>query len=82
MRTGVDLPPVMTVAEVCELLRLDRRTVYSMIDDGTLESSGRSGKGRPIRIWTESVIAWARGHGVASRAVPVVELPRGKRRAS
>lgn len=55
------LPPVMTVEEVCDLLRLSRNTVYSMLDSGELEGSGRGGKGRPIRIWTPSVVAWARG---------------------
>ncbi len=58
--------PVLTVPEVCEVLRLDRRTVYAMLDSGELESSGRTGKGRPIRIWTESVVAWARGKRRAS----------------
>jgi len=79
-----DLPPVMTVPEVCDLLRLDRRTVYAMLDSGELEGSGRSGKGRPIRVWTASAVRWVRGGAaqLASPAPSVVDSARGKRRVA
>ena len=60
------MPPVLTVNEVCDYLRLDRRTVYALIDDRSLESNGRSGKGRPIRVWTASVLDYVRGKRRAS----------------
>jgi excisionase family DNA binding protein len=34
----VDLPPMLTPADVAELLRVPRRTVYAWIDSGLLPS--------------------------------------------
>ncbi len=55
---GGDLRPTMKVAEVCAFLTLDRRTVYAMLEAGELEGNQR---GHVIRVFTPSVIAWARG---------------------
>lgn len=80
-----NLPAVMTVPEVCSLLKLDRRTVYAMLDSRELEGSGRTGKGRPIRVWTASVVRWVRGGAtapLAPAATSVVDSARGKRRVA
>lgn len=55
---GGQLRPTMKVAEVCSFLTLDRRTVYAMLGSGELEGNRR---GHVIRVFTPSVIAWARG---------------------
>jgi len=39
-------PDLLTVAEVMEILRLGRRSVYQLIDDGTLAARKMAGKHR------------------------------------
>lgn len=51
-------PLVLTVDEVAELLRCDRKTVYSMIEQGKLP--GVRKVGRSIRIAREPLLAWLR----------------------
>jgi excisionase family DNA binding protein len=60
-----DEPPVITVDELAELLRLDRKTVYSAIQQGEIPGVRRIG--RAIRISREAVVVWLR-EGRASRS--------------
>ena len=53
-----DPPLVLTVGEAADLLRLDRRTVRSMVRSGELEGNQR---GHAIRVSRPSVVDWLRG---------------------
>lgn len=62
----VTLSEVMTVDELADAMRLDRKTVYGLIARGELPGVGRVG--RSIRIHREAVLRWlADGRGVALR---------------
>ena len=58
---GEALPQVMTTEEVAAYLSVTRQTVYEMVARGELEANTDRRKGRPLRIWAESVVDWARG---------------------
>lgn len=60
-RLGDELPMVMTAEEVAALLGVTRQTVYLMVDAGELEANADRKRGRPLRIWAESVVAYVRG---------------------
>jgi excisionase family DNA binding protein len=62
-----ELPAVLTVDEVAELLRVDRKTVYEQIARGELPGARRVG--RAIRISRDAVIKWlAEGQGRVPRS--------------
>ncbi len=62
-----DIPTVLTVEEVAELLRVDRKTVYELIRRGELPGVRRIG--RTIRVHRETVLRWlAEGQGRAPRS--------------
>ncbi|MDD5308331.1 MAG: helix-turn-helix domain-containing protein [Deltaproteobacteria bacterium] len=49
------LPEFLTIEEACDLLRLDRRTIYGMIERGELPGARRCG--RTYRIHRPSMIS-------------------------
>ncbi|WP_198133800.1 helix-turn-helix domain-containing protein [Anaeromyxobacter dehalogenans] len=55
---GCDASPAVTVSEAARLLRLDPRTVRSMLRAGDLDGNQ---KGHAIRISRSSVLEWLRG---------------------
>ena len=81
---GEALPLVMSAEEVAAVLLTTRQTVYQMVAAGELEANGNRKRGRPLRIWGESVVAYVRNRGGAlaspSRSVP--DRLRGRRRSA
>jgi excisionase family DNA binding protein len=62
---ALDPSPVMTVDELAELLRVDRKTAYSAIAQGEIPGVRRIG--RTIRISRDTVLIWL-GEGRVSRS--------------
>lgn len=63
---GDDLVPILTVDELALLLRLDRKTVYSMVRRGEIPGVRRFG--RAVRVHRDTVLRWlADGQGQAPR---------------
>jgi len=61
------LPTVITVDELAELLRVDRKTIYSLIARSELPGVRRLG--RAVRIHRDTVLAWVeQGQGRVSRS--------------
>jgi excisionase family DNA binding protein len=59
---GDSLPPVLTVEEVADLMRIDRKTAYAAIAEGELPGVRRVG--RCIRISRDVFLEWlAAGQG-------------------
>ena len=56
---GDDLPAVMTADEVAALLRVDRKTVYDAVKDGTLPALRLR---KVIRFSREEVLQFLRGN--------------------
>lgn len=48
-------PPVLSIAQVCELLGCSRSRVFELLADGVLDRAPRFG--RSLRIYTDSVLA-------------------------
>lgn len=64
------LPAVLTVEEVADLMRVDRKTAYSAIAEGGIPGVRRIG--RCIRVSRDELLRWlAEGQGNA---------PKGRRR--
>lgn len=62
-----DLAPVLTVDEVADLLRVDRKSIYEVIRRGELPGVRRLG--RSIRVHRDTVLRWiAEGQGRAPRS--------------
>ena len=60
-------PSVLTVEEVADLLRIERKTAYALIAQGELPGVRRVG--RSIRIFRQAVLDWLRsGQGRVSRS--------------
>jgi excisionase family DNA binding protein len=60
------LPPILTVDEVAELLRLDRKSIYAAIRRGEIPGVRRIG--RTVRLHRATVLEWlAQGQGRAPR---------------
>ena len=58
------LPPVLTVDEVAEILRVDRKTAYAAIAEGGLPGVRRLG--RCIRVSRDALLEWlGQGDGAA-----------------
>ena len=56
------LPPVLTVEEVADLMRIDRKTAYAAIADGGVPGVRRLG--RCIRVSRDVLLQWlAEGDG-------------------
>jgi excisionase family DNA binding protein len=69
---GSSLPPVLTVEEVADLMRIDRKTAYAAIAEG--EVPGVRRLGRCIRVSRDVLLRWlAEGEGSK------VERRRGRR---
>jgi len=67
---GSSLPPVLTVEEVADLMRIDRKTAYAAIAAGGIPGVRRLG--RCIRVSRDAFLQWlAEGNGSA---------PKGRRR--
>jgi excisionase family DNA binding protein len=58
MPGAVDLPEVLTADELARLLRVDRKTAYAAIANGTIPGARRLG--RTIRISRDAVLEWLR----------------------
>lgn len=56
MQTLEELPPVLLVSEVADVLRIDPQTVYLMIERKTLRASRVGRGGRSIRVEKAEVI--------------------------
>jgi excisionase family DNA binding protein len=76
-RAGIDvvgearaLPSVLTVEEVADLLRVDRKTAYAAIAEGGMPGVRRVG--RCIRVSREAFLDWLKEGE---------RVPRGRRRA-
>lgn len=64
---GASAPDVLTVDETASLLRVNRKTVYELIQRGDLPGVRRVG--RAVRIHRETVLRWlAEGQGRAPRS--------------
>jgi excisionase family DNA binding protein len=50
------LPPVLTVEEVADLMRIDRKTAYAAIADGAVPGVRRIG--RCIRVSRDVLLRW------------------------
>jgi excisionase family DNA binding protein len=60
--TSTALPAVLTVEEVAELMRVDRKTAYSAIAEGGIPGVRRIG--RCIRVSRDELLRWlAEGQG-------------------
>lgn len=60
--TGNSLPPVLTVEEVADLMRIDRKTAYAAIAAGGVPGVRRLG--RCIRVSRDVLLQWlADGQG-------------------
>lgn len=53
---GDGLPPVLTVDEVAELMRVDRKTAYAAIAQGSVPGVRRLG--RCIRVSRDVLLRW------------------------
>ena len=53
---GLSLPPVLTVEEVADLMRIDRKTAYAAIADGGVPGVRRMG--RCIRVSRDVLLQW------------------------
>jgi excisionase family DNA binding protein len=53
---GNSLPPVLTVEEVADLMRIDRKTAYAAIADGGVPGVRRLG--RCIRVSRDVLLNW------------------------
>ena len=49
-----DFPPVLTLAEAAELLRLKVSTVYRHVSEGRY--SGAVKRGKPLRFWRDRLV--------------------------
>ena len=58
-RNGNDLPDILTVKELSDLLRLNVKTVYEAITNGEIPGCKRIG--RNIRISRKAVLHWLHG---------------------
>ena len=64
-----DLSPIMTVEELADLLRLNRKTVYEAVSRGEIPGVRRIG--HTFRISRDAVMQWlARSSGGGSRRRP------------
>jgi excisionase family DNA binding protein len=55
------LPPVLTVDEAAQLLRVNRKTLYDAVRAG--EVPGVVRVGRSIRIGRDALLRWMEGNG-------------------
>jgi excisionase family DNA binding protein len=62
---GVDIPTVMTVDELAQVMRLDKKTIYEQIAAGTLPGVRRCG--RSLRIHRDTIMRWLAGNGGVDR---------------
>jgi excisionase family DNA binding protein len=64
-RTAVAIQEILTVPEAAELLRVERKTVYSMVAEGRLPGAQHFGigRGRAIRIHRETLMKWIASGG-------------------
>ncbi len=61
-----ELPQVLKVAELADLLRMDRKSVYDAIREGKIPGVQRIG--RAIRISRDAVLEWLRDDICVSRS--------------
>ncbi len=60
------LPTFLTVDELAQILRVNRKTAYEAVAKGEVPGARRVG--RSIRITRDTVVAWLRGQGHVSRS--------------
>ena len=60
------LPPIMTVEELAQFLRINRDTAYKAVADGKIPGTHRIG--RTIRISRDAVLGWLRGQDRVPRS--------------
>jgi excisionase family DNA binding protein len=58
---AADLPPILTVDELAEFLRLNRKTVYEAVSRGEIPGVRRIG--HTFRISRDAVLQWLRSQG-------------------
>ena len=66
MRSPERLPEVMKVNEVAEMLRVDRKTIYSMVERGQIPGVRRLG--RCLRFSRRALVRWLDDVDAASNA--------------
>jgi len=59
------LPPILTVDELAQLLRINRKTTYDALARGEIPGVRRIG--RTYRIHRDAVLQWLRGQARVSR---------------
>jgi len=64
--------PALTVDELAALLKINRKTLYGLIQDGQLPGAVKLG--RSIRIHGPTVLAW-----LSTGQVPVSQTRKGRR---
>ena len=60
-RQAPDLPPILTVDELADFLRLNRKTVYEAVSRGEIPGVRRIG--HTFRISRDAVLQWLRSQG-------------------
>jgi excisionase family DNA binding protein len=60
------LPTFLTVDELAQLLRINRKSAYEAVAKGEIPGARRIG--RTIRITRDAVVGWLRGQGHVSRS--------------
>jgi excisionase family DNA binding protein len=64
--TERELPPLLRVEEVAQLLRVNRKSAYAAVEAGAIPGVVRVG--RSIRVSRDAVLDWLRGQGGVSRS--------------
>lgn len=59
------LPPVLRIREAAQLLRVNRKTLYELVQKNALPGARRVG--HVIRIDRDAVLEWLKGQGRVSR---------------
>jgi excisionase family DNA binding protein len=59
-------PALLRVEELAALLRINRKSAYAAVEDGTIPGVVRIG--RVIRVSRDAVLQWTRGQGGVSRS--------------
>jgi excisionase family DNA binding protein len=56
-----EIEPLLTADEVAALLKLSRKSLYNMIEDGSLKNAGLRRIGRRIRFYRPDLVAFMAG---------------------
>jgi excisionase family DNA binding protein len=67
-----ELEPLLTAEEVAPLLKMSRKSLYNLIEDGTIgRAAGLRRIGRRVRFYRPDLVAWMAGQeGARKRRSP------------